>query len=255
MKQLGCLVCALFLLLSLTGCRQHPEDSAAPSTAGALPEETSAPTIAFTEEARQTEPVSYRGTTWQDVYRQIILSDPHNYLAVELSSEINMEDRQLYLGIHDYDCDGTPELIIVDSWAAAVFTYADGQAEKLADLCIPDIVWCINGLYARGNSVSVQCDGAGGIDFVNFGFLDGEYVLGTCTGLSDAYDPPRINGKAGTIDQMNQIYPTDYTSHSEDDRKELVRLVREDDCWAIHLSSGEILTLDESFDFDRLLWE
>ena len=251
MKQLVCFVCALFLLLSLTGCRQRSEDSAVPSTT----EETSAPTIAFTEESRQTESVFYRGTTWQDVYRQIILSDPHNYLAVELSSEIDMEDRQLYLGIHDYDCDGTPELIIGDSWAAAVFTYADGQAEKLADLCIPDTVWCINGLYARGNSVSVQCDGAGGIDFVNFGFLDGEYVLGIYTGLSDAYDPPLINGKAGTIDQMNRIYPTDYASYSENDRKELVRLVREDDRWAIHLSSGEILTLDESFDFDRLLWE
>ena len=29
----------------------------------------------------------------------------------------------------------------------------------------------------------------------------------------------------------------------------------EDDDWTIHLSSGEDLTLDESFDFDRLLWE
>ena len=88
-----------------------------------------------------------------------------------------MEDRQLYLGIHDYDCDGTPELIIGDSWAAAVFTYADGQAEKLADLCIPNIVWCINGLYARENSVSVQCDGAGGIDFVSLAFWTGNMCL------------------------------------------------------------------------------
>lgn len=261
MKQFGCFVCALFLLLSLTGCWQHSEDSATSSTAGTLqeataaPEETSAPTIAFTEEPRQTESVSYRGTTWQDVYRQIILSDPRNYLAVELSPEINMEDRQLYLGIHDYDCDGTPELIIGDSWAAAVFTYADGQAEKLADLCIPNIVWCISGLYARENSVSVQCDGAGGIDFVSFGFLDGEYVLGIYTEQSNEYDPPLINGKAGTVDQMNRIYPTDYASYSEDDRKEMVRLVREDDDWTIHLSSGEDLTLDESFDFNRLLWE
>ena len=60
MKQFGCFVCALFLLLSLTGCWQHSEDSATSSTAGTLqeataaPEETSAPTIAFTEEPRQT---------------------------------------------------------------------------------------------------------------------------------------------------------------------------------------------------------
>ena len=177
MKRFGYLVCALFLLLFLTGCWRYADDSAAPSAAGVLPEETSNPTSASTEEPRQTEPVSYSGATWQDVYRQIILSDPRNYLAVALSPEISMENRQLYLGIHDYDCDGTPELIIGDSWAAAVFTYSDGQAEKLADLCIPNTVWCINGLHARGNSISVHCDGAGGGDFVNFGFLDGNMCL------------------------------------------------------------------------------
>ena len=94
-----------------------------------------------------------------------------------------------------------------------------------------------------------------GGDFVNFGFRDGEYVLGIYTGLSNDYDPPLINGKTGTIDQMNQIYPTDYASYSEDDLKEMVQLVREGNDWTIHLPSGEIVTLDESFDFDRFLWE
>ena len=116
-------------------------------------------------------------------------------------------------------------------------------------------MWCINGLYARENSVSVQCDGAGGIDFVSFGFLDGEYVLGIYTGLSNDYDPPLINGKTGTIDQMNRIYPTDYASYSEDDLKEMVHLVRKGNDWTIHLPSGEIVTLDESADFDCFLWE
>ena len=263
MKHFGYLVCALFLLFFLTGCWRYADDNI--SSSGVFPEETSDPTAALeeisapmitsAEEPRQTEPVSYSGATWQDVYRQIILSDPRNYLAVELSPEISMEDRQLYLGIHDYDRDGTPELIIGDSWAAAVFTYADGQAEKLADLCIPDTVWCINGLHAKGNSISVHCDGAGGGDFVNFGFWDGEYVLGIYTGLSNAYDPPLINGKTGTIDQMNRIYPTDYASYSEDDLKEMVQLVREGNDWTIHLPSGESVTLDESADFDRFLWE
>ena len=265
MKRFGYLVCTLFLLLFLAGCWRYSDDSAAPSAAEMLPEETSdsatsleetsAPTVTSTEEPWQTEPVSYRGTTWQDVYRQIILSDPRNYLVVEPSPEINMEDRQLYLGIHDYDRDGTPELIIGDSWAAAVFTYADGQAKKLADLCIPNTVWCINGLHAKGNSISVQCDGAGGGDFVNFGFWDREYVLGIYTGLSNDYDPPLINGKTETIDQMNRIYPTDYASYSEDDLKEMVHLVRKGNDWTIHLPSGEIVTLDESFDFDRFLWK
>ena len=180
MKHFGYLVCALFLLLFLTGCWRYSDDSAAPSAAGVFPEETSdpttaleeisAPTVTSTEEPRQTEPASYSGATWQDVYRQIILSNPRNYLAVALSPEISMENRQLYLGIHDYDRDGTPELIIGDSWAVAVFTYADGQAEKLADLCIPNTVWCINGLHARGNSISVHCDGAGGGRFCKLWF-------------------------------------------------------------------------------------
>lgn len=75
------------------------------------------------------------------------------------------------------------------------------------------------------------------------------------TGLSNDYDPPLINGKTGSIDQMNQIYPTDYASYSEDDLKEMVQLVREGNDWTIHLPSGEVVTLDESFDFERFLWE
>lgn len=72
MKHFGYFVCALFLLLFLTGCWRYTDDNASPS--GVLPEETSnpttsleeisAPTIISTEEPRQTEPVSYSGATW-----------------------------------------------------------------------------------------------------------------------------------------------------------------------------------------------
>lgn len=59
-----------------------------------------------------------------------------------------------------------------------MFTFREGAAQKLADLYLPGVVWCINGLYARGDGLSLQCSGSGGTDFVSFGYLDSEYLLG-----------------------------------------------------------------------------
>lgn len=258
-------VFALLFLFFLTGCWQHYENKATSSESYFIPEQNTDSSTISTGEIQQVEtivqvtiddvkPVAFRGRTWQEVYQRILLSDPQNYL-VYVDRCFTLEDRRLYLGIHDFDNDGSPELIIGDPCSAAVFTFVDGEAQKLVDLCIPDLVWCINGLYASGNSISVQCNGADGSNFVNFGFLDNEYVIGIYTELCSDYNPPLINGETGTLDQMNRIYPTDYTSFSEEDRKEMVRLVYEGENWAIHFPSGETLVLDESFDFERLLWK
>lgn len=265
MKRGLCFVFVLLFLLFLTGCWQHFENRATSSESNFLPEQKADLSAISTGEAQQVEtieqatidevtPVSFRGETWQEVYKQILLSDPQNYLE-DADTGCNPEDRRLYLGIHDFDSDDCPELIIGDPGSAAVFTFIDGEAQKLADLCIPDTVWCINGLHARGNSISTQCNGSTGSNFVNFGFLDNEYVLGIYTELCNEYDPPVINGEPGTLDQMNRIYSTDYTSFSEEDRKELIRLVREGEHWAIHLPSEEVLVVDGSFDFERFLWK
>lgn len=254
-----------FILFLLMGCGQYCENSTLPSESDKIPEQKTDLAAIAAEETQQVEtiekaaidkvaPVSFRGETWQEVYQQILLSDPQNYLA-DADTAYSLEERWLYLGIHDFDSDDCPELIIGDPRSAAVFTFIDGEAQKLADLCIPDTVWCINGLHARGNSISTQCNGSTGSDFVNFGFLDGEYVLGIYTELCDEYDPPVINGEPGTLDQMNRIYRVDYISFPKEDRKELVRLVREGEHWAIHLPTEEVLIVDGSFDFERFLWK
>lgn len=251
-----------FILL-LVGCGEHVTENGFSSTSVKIPEPSTDFSVCPQEQVQSSEdfdnpiidttlPISYSGTSWQEVYKQILLSDPSSYL-MDADVGFNPEDRLLYLGIHDFDSNGFPELIIGDACSAAVFTYVNGEAQKLADLCIPDLVWCINGLYASGNSVSVQCNGAGGSNFVNFGFLDGEFVLGIYTELCSDYAPPVINGEPGTLAQMNQIYPTDYSSFPQEDRKELVRLVHEDDNWVIYSPSRVVL--DESFDFEKFLWE
>lgn len=255
----------LLLLLFLTGCRQHREDEDLSLDSNIISEQNANPSKASITEAQQIAnnecativeiaPIAFRGGTWQEVYQQIILSNPQNYLMyVDRTS--TLEDRWLYLGIKDFNSDDVPELVIGDSCSAAVFTFVNGEALKLANLCIPDLVWCINGLYVRGNSVSVQCNGAGGSNFVNFGFCDNEYVIGIYTELCNDYNPPHINGVAGTLEQMNRIYPTDYTSFSKENRKAKVRLAYEGEQWDIHFPSGETLPLDESFDFKCLLWK
>lgn len=206
------------------------------------------------EEVDSYEGIKFKGDTWQDVYKQILVTEPRNYLkAADVGS--NMNDRWMYFGIHDFDGDATPELIIGDLVSVAVFTFSDGNAQKLADLYIPDQEWCINGVYSKGNSISAQCNGAGGSNYVNFGFLDGEYVLGIYTELCNDYDPPVINGETGTLDQMNQIYSVGDSSFPIEDFKEKVRLIQDCDYWKILLPSGEFLTVDEAFDFEYFLWE
>lgn len=109
------------------------------------------------------------------------------------------------------------------------------------------VVWCINGLYARGDGLSLQCDGSGGTDFVSFGYLDGEYRLGYYTQIGDDYDPPVINGSPSTLEGMNRLYPTDEATLREEDRKRPAQLVQTGETWEIHLPTGETVPLDQVF--------
>ena len=46
------------------------------------------------------------------------------------------QETDMYLGLHDFDGDGTPELIFGDGISAAVFTFLEGQLMKIADICL-----------------------------------------------------------------------------------------------------------------------
>lgn len=199
--------------------------------------------------------------TWQDAYLEILyhLSEnlAHQYEPDGTDSRsdyyYDSSDVQIYLGLHDFDDDGTLELIAGDLFTMAVFTYKDGQAEKIADLYFPDIVWCISGVYFKENSISLICSGSGGSDFVNFGYLDGEYVIGLYSELN-MDSGITINGIESTLEEVNRIYTLDYENRSEDERKERIHLVRENETWILKYQSGEEVVLDSNFDFNSILW-
>ena len=118
------------------------------------------------------DPSSIGGSTWQEAYLSVIKCDRQQLLA-DPDNLRYPEDTYVYLGIHDFEGDGTPELIFGDGVSLAVFTYAEGRVERIADLYFPGNIWCVNGIAIHGNGMSVMCAGSGGMDCVNFGYIDG----------------------------------------------------------------------------------
>ena len=199
--------------------------------------------------------------TWQSAYLEILYHLPEN-LAPQYEPDgtnsrssyyYNPLDIQIYLGLHDFDDDGILELIVGDLEGMAVFTYKDGQVEKIADLYFPDIIWCINGVDFKDNSISIICSGAGGNDYINFGYLEGEYVLGLYGGLNVDYGVT-INGVEGTLEEMNRIYTLNYEERGKGEHKERLRLVWENETWVLKYTSGKEVVLNSNFDFDSILW-
>ena len=140
-------------------------------------------------------------------------------------------------------------MIIGDDISLAVFAYY-GSAEKIANLYYPGSNWCVNGVYFKGNSLNVQCNGAGVSTYVNFGFLDGQYLLGLYGEMSD-FDVI-LNGKISTLEEMNRIYPLDQAQ--EKTRREQMQFLRKDECWTLCFESGDSLAVNDSLDFERFLW-
>lgn len=198
--------------------------------------------------------------TWQEAYLEIIYHLQDYLVPIYGPDGTNFRgyddpmNLQIYLGLHDFDADGTLELIVGDLVTMAVFTYKDGQAEKIADLYNPyDALWCINGVDFKENSVSAGCSGSGGTDWVSFGFLNGEYVLGVYNEICPDYGIT-INGEKGTWEEMNEIYTLDYDQREEEEHRERIRLVNENGIWMLKYQSGEEAVLDINFNFDTILW-
>ena len=200
--------------------------------------------------------------TWQGAYLEILHHLPNNLVPLyepdgtDIRSDIdiyNPLDMQIYLGLHDFDKDGTLELIVGDTLSMAVFTYKDGQAEKIADLYYPDIEWCINGVHFKDDSISITCAGSGGSDFVNFGYMDDEYVLGLYSELNPDHGIT-VNGVESTFDEVNRIYTLDWEERSEGESKERLNMVWENEKWVLKYPSGEEIVLDSDFNFNLILW-
>lgn len=131
---------------------------------------------------------------WEYAYKEIIcnmdryLSDPY---IERSSSESDVDSVIGYVGIHDFNHDNIPELIIGDLVSVGVFTFEDGVAKKIADLYEPED-WCyISGVYYKDNTIVLVNSGSDGSCYVCFTYDDGEglgrggiYV----TGIYDEYN-------------------------------------------------------------------
>ena len=204
----------------------------------------------------QTKPLP-AADSWQSAYLDIIrdlpsflvCSDPDNYRQKDYYDPNN---NRVYLGIHDFDGDGIPELLAGDTISMAVFTFADGRAEKLYDLFYPDRSWCIHGVSFKENCISLGCSGSGGTDWVNFGFLDNKYQLGLYSEISNS--AVIINGKESTLEEFNKIYTTDYEKREETEHKDRLRLIYRDNIWVLCFPSGQEVTVNKDFDYSLIQW-
>lgn len=122
---------------------------------------------------------------WQDAYKDIIrdresyLVDPNNH---RLKYGFN---GNFYVGVHDFDNNGIPELILGDYISAAIFTYEDGKTEKVVDLAYDQDEWGgINRLSYKNNCIVIEShgngsgDAPGGNGYVCFTYEQGEYISG-----------------------------------------------------------------------------
>lgn len=165
---------------------------------------------------------------WKDAYKEIIrnmesyLADP--YIFRQEPDRVNSDSCIGYIGIHDFDDDGVPELMIGDGVSIGIFTYEDGMAKKIADLYEPEVWGGINGVHCRENSIILVNSGSDGSCYVCLSYYDGEYV----TGVYDEYHPQTaiVNGKEVMEKEFKKRF--DLAGLSKDSSIPLSRIKKED---------------------------
>lgn len=233
----------LFISISLCGCGNRIDEQQIEEGTGIIGN--------ITDRQEETpnmieSDLATAGESWEDAYISIIydidsnLADPYNY---NLKSNGNV-----YLGIHDFNNDDIPELIIGDSVSAAVFTYENGNAVKITDLYEPEDWGGINGLYYKDNHIVLVNNGSWGSGYVCFTYDEGEYVIG----VYDDYNPDKgvINGNQVTGEVFRQQFNlAELTNNS---RIEYSKITKENEI--ILAVNGESTTID-NLDFRLLEWQ
>ncbi len=238
-------------LLLLTGCGGKELPVSTQSAAEKEEARLEASVETAGEESPWLEPSSLGGTTWQEAYLSVLKCDRSRLL--EDPDGIRFQEDLVYVGIHDFDGDGMPELIFGDGASLGVFSFSNGQVKKIADLYFPGNVWCVNGVHYKGNSLIAECNGSGGSDYVCFGYVDGEYRLGRYSQLRLDLEPT-INSVPCTAEEINRIHTTHWQELEQEPRMEPMGLYHENGQFALEFQSGETMPVDEAMEFDRFAW-
>lgn len=203
-----------FLVLALTGC----SDSGKTGAATEQPEQSQTATFAQ-ESAAGTE----REDNWQTAYKDLIshggghLPDPY-----KLRGEDGL-NLSVYFGIHDFNGDGIPELILGDGISLSVYTYENHGLKKAADLYEPEGWYIINELYLQNNCLVLVSNGSDGSGYVGFTYQDGAYI----TGIHDDYNPEQsfLNEAKTTYKAFDDIFHI--TELEDSSKKSLIKRNKE----------------------------
>ena len=187
--------------------------------------------------------------TWQDAYKNIIRDIQSNLIdPIDYYSEFGFYG-DVYVGVHDFDDNGIPELIIGDGISAAVFTYEDDKAEKVADLSLYETEeWGpINGLHYQDNQLVLESSGSDGSGYICFTYDRGEYL----TGFYCDYHPNEyvIDGKQVSGEEFRQQF--DLNSLGADSRIEYSRINSENE---ITLAGHDESIAIDDLDFSLIEW-
>lgn len=167
---------------------------------------------------------------------------------------MNPDNMMIYVGIHDFEGDGIPELIIGDLLSISVFTFSDGIVQRIEDVCMPEGWGSINGVRFYKNSFLMASNGSDGSGFANFGYINGEYMWGNYSEYSP--ETTVVNGVLDTLENFNKIYNVElyYDYEMERTRIERVRSKKEGEDRVLIFWDGESVILNEEFDFNKIKW-
>lgn len=189
---------------------------------------------------------------WETAYIEVInnfyefLADPYDLRTEELG--FTEDDHWIYIGIHDFDGDDVPELILGDGISISVITYNMGKVEKVMDVYEPESWGVINGLNFGHDAFRLTSCGSDGCGYVNFGFRDSKYMIA----IYDEYAPDEItvNGAKASFEDFNRIFRLEGENGKRIDK---LHMRKEEDTRIVTIENADVI-VDESFDFDKIRW-
>lgn len=202
---------------------------------------------------------------WEDAYKEIVrnmesyLADP--YIFRYGTDWVNSDSYIGYIGIHDFNDDNIPELIIGDGVSVGIFTYDSGIVKKIADLYEPEDWGCINGVCYKNNTIILTNSGSNGSCYVCFTYDDGEkflrggkYVIG----IYDEYNPDVaiINEKVTTEEEFREQFNIkDLLDNSSIPRSRIKKDNGITTSLVINVFEGDDeYILIEDLDFNAIIW-